>query len=106
MSPQQIAEPEALSRRRGLADDEKIEPRVVEPLEQILAAPTVAERELYPRKAIAGHRRVLRDAGKRARERAVAVLNADLGQGHEGGPAYALRFHRGRRDIRENSRAK
>jgi hypothetical protein len=53
-----IAKPQTLARRRCLPEDEQVETRVIESLEQIFARTIRPKPQMHPRKSIAGTRRI------------------------------------------------
>ena len=101
----EVAAFERLVRRRRLPDHEKIEARVVESFERILAIGARVESEMEPREAIAGARRLGVHAGERAREWALAIRDADLRERREDDPAHARPLHRERRQVSHDARA-
>ena len=77
-----------------MADGDEGELGVIEPLEEVLGGAVGRELQPQPREAIARPRRVAGQAGEGLRERAVAVLNADLGNRAEREPLHSLEAHR------------
>src|SRR5439155_14792998 len=79
------------ARRHALADQEQVESRIVEFLEQVLGGPARRELEPQPRETIARARAVLRQSCQSFRYRTRAVANTSLGDGaiddplHDGG---------------------
>ena len=99
---QQVAPVRYARTRRRLADDDEIELRVVEGVEEVLDRPVVAQPEMQPRETIARPRRGARQPIFRLRKRTVAIVNRGLRYRAKREPLHAAEAHRQRCDARDD----
>ena len=84
-----------------MPDHEQVEARVIESLEEVFDRAVCLERELEPRKTIAGARRAGSEARQGFLQRAFPVVDTDLRDRAERDLLYLLEAHRTRHDSRQ-----